>query len=398
MPMKDLYLDCFCGISGDMTVGALLDAGADEAYLRSVAASLNIAGVSLKVEKVTKKGIRATSFQVLTDTHAHQPHRHLSHIIDMIQGAVLDEKAKTAAVSTFELIGKAEAEVHGVPVEKVHFHEVGAVDSIMDIVLANAALANLGIGRIICSPLVAGSGTVACDHGVMPVPAPATALLLRGVPWNAGEVPCELVTPTGAALAKQWTEAFMPMPDMRTDAVGYGAGTRDLPDRANVLRVFVGEFLERLPALESIAVLETTIDDMNPELSALLLPILLQAGARDVFVAPVMAKKGRMAQHVTVLADPGKAASLARLVFQNSTTLGVRIREERRWALYRETCCVETPWGKVPVKTGLLQGETVVSSPEFEVCRALAEANALPVRTVYEAALAAALKGEFVDE
>lgn len=398
MPMKDLYLDCFCGISGDMTVGALLDAGADEAYLRAVAVSLPIEGVSLKVEKVTKKGIRATSFQVMMDTHAHQPHRHLSHIIDMIQGAALDAKAKAAAVSTFELIGEAEAEVHGVPVEKVHFHEVGAVDSIMDIVLANAALASLEIGRVICSPLVTGSGTVTCDHGVMPVPAPATALLLRGIPWSAGDVPCELVTPTGAALAKQWAEAFRPMPDMRTDAVGYGAGTRDLPDRANVLRVLVGEFLEHLPALESIAVLETTIDDMNPELSALLVPIVLQAGARDVFVAPVMAKKGRIAQHVTVLADPAKAAVMARLIFQNSTTLGVRVREERRWALPRETRCVETPWGKVPVKTGQLQGETVASSPEFEACRALAETNALSVRTVYEAALAAALKGEFVDE
>lgn len=396
--MKNLYLDCFCGISGDMTVAALLDAGADEAYLRSVAASLDIEGVSLKVEKVNKKGIQATRFQVLTDPHAHQPHRHLSHIIAMIQGTALDAKAKAAAVATFELIGRAEAEVHGVPVEKVHFHEVGAVDSIMDIVLANAALSTLGIDHVLCSPLVTGGGTVACDHGIMPVPAPATALLLRGIPWSAGDVPCELVTPTGAALAKQWSETFGPMPEMRTDIVGYGAGTRDLPDRANVLRVFIGEFQESLPALEPIAVLETTVDDMNPELTALLVPVLLQAGARDVFVTPVLAKKGRLAQHVTVLADPDKAGALVRLLFENSTSLGVRVREERRWALAREMRHVETPWGKVPVKVGMLQGETLVSSPEFESCRALAEANALPAKTVYEAALASALKGEYIHE
>lgn len=393
-----LYLDCFCGISGDMTVGALIDAGADVAYLESVAASLKLDGVRLGVEKVVKKGIRATWFRVLTDTHVHQPHRHLSHILEIINNAAMDEAAKKDACAAFELIGLAEAEVHGVPVEKVHFHEVGAIDSIMDIVLANAALHHLGVTQVCSSPLVTGSGTVTCDHGVMPVPAPATALLLRGIPWSAGDVPCELVTPTGAGLVKQWAGAFVPMPEINVDVIGYGAGTRDLPDRANVLRVFLGTATSVLPALEPISVLETTIDDMNPELTAMLAPVLLQAGARDVFVAPVMGKKGRMGQHLTVLADPEKAAALARVIFENSVSLGVRVREERRWALKRETRQVDTPWGRVRVKIGILGGTETTTSPEFEDCRALAEAHAKPVRVIYASALAAAVRGEYIHE
>ena len=393
-----LYLDCFCGISGDMAVGALIDAGADAAYLESVAASLNLDGVRLAVEKVVKKGIRATWFRVLTDSHVHQPHRHLSHVLEIINKASMDESAKKGASAAFELIGRAEAEVHGVPVEKVHFHEVGAIDSIMDIVLANAALHHLGITKVLASPLVTGSGTVTCDHGVMPVPAPATALLLRGIPWSAGDVPCELVTPTGAGLVKQWADAFVPIPEMNVEVIGYGAGTRDLPDRANVLRAFLGAQKGVLPALETIAVLETTIDDMNPELAAVLAPVLFEAGARDVFVAPVMGKKGRMAQHITVLADPEKAAMLARVVFENSVSLGVRVREERRWALGRETRQVNTPWGRVRIKIGILGGVETATSPEFEDCRALAEAHAKPVRVIYEFALAAAVRGEYVHE
>lgn len=396
--MKTLYLDCFCGISGDMTVGALIDAGADARHLLDVAASLGLEGVKLEVAKVDKKGIRATRFRVLTDPKVHQPHRHLSHVLTILRNAAVEEAVKDAAADAFKLIGLAEAEVHGVPLEKVHFHEVGAVDSIVDIVLANTALHSLGIKKVFCSTLVVGTGSVACDHGILPVPAPATALLLRGIPWRAGEVPYELVTPTGAALAKQWAAAFMPMPDMRVESVGYGAGTRELQDRANVLRVFVGEQPEQLPALEPISVLETTIDDMNPELTALLAPLLLEAGARDVFTAAVMGKKGRMAQHITVLSDPDKAGALARLIFANSVSLGVRVREERRWVLERETRHVNTPWGRVRVKIGLLEGAETAASPEFEDCRALAEANALPVRVIYASALAAAVRGEYVHE
>lgn len=396
--MKTLFLDCFCGISGDMTVGALIDAGADVAYLRSVADSLGLSGVDLKVDKVNKRGIQATWFQVLVDAGMPQPHRHLSHVVDIINKAAMDSVAKAQALAAFTHIGEAEAAVHGVPVEKVHFHEVGAVDSIMDIVLANAALQQLGIEQVFCSPLVVGSGTVTCDHGVMPVPAPATALLLRDIPWQAGDVACELVTPTGAALVKQWAKSFSPLASMTTRVVGYGAGTRDLPDRANVLRVFIGETTDGMACLEPVTILETTIDDANPEITALLIPILMQAGARDAYITPVLAKKGRLAQHLTVLTDREKVEALMHLLFTSSATLGVRIREELRRVLPREVRHVETPWGKVDVKVGILDGNINSAAPEFETCRVLADQHGIAVRTVYDHAMAAAAKGDFVHE
>jgi len=396
--MKTLYLDCFCGISGDMTVGALIDAGADKEYLLSVAASLNLDGVEVQADKVLKQGIQATRFQVLIDPETPQPHRHLRHVLEIIKNSALEEAAREKAAAVFERIAQAEATVHGVPVEKVHFHEVGALDSIMDILLANAALHNLGIEQVLCSPLITGGGTVTCAHGVMPVPAPATALLLKGIPWSAGDVQHELVTPTGAALAAEWATAFMSIPPMTTHAVGYGAGSRDLSDRANVLRVFVGEQVAAQPGLETVAVLETVVDDMNPELMALLTPELLQAGAREVFVAPVAVKKGRLGQQVTVLADTNKAWPLAQKIFTHSTSLGIRVREEQRWVLERVMRQVQTPWGRVGVKVGLLENRETTSSPEFEDCLALAKAHDIPARAVYEAALAAALKGEYSNE
>ncbi|MGI6139172.1 MAG: nickel pincer cofactor biosynthesis protein LarC [Candidatus Hydrogenedentes bacterium] len=395
---KDLYLDCFCGISGDMTVGALIDAGADPTYLLDVVASMNLSDASFDVDKVNKKGITATHFKVQVDPNAPQPHRHLSHIIKIIEETNLDDQAKAKAIATFERIGAAEASVHGIPVEKVHFHEVGAIDSIMDIVLANAALSNLNVGRVICSPLTVGSGTVKCDHGIMPVPAPATALLLSGIPWSAGDVAFELATPTGVALAKEWSESFGPAPEMTTDVVGYGAGTRDLSDRANVLRVFLGNFKPALPAMESITLLETNIDDMNPELLAQIPALLLEANAKDVFITPVLGKKGRLSHLMTVLTDEAHAASLARLLFENTSTLGIRTRQEQRWALTRKRTHVVTPWGSVPIKIGQLDGEDTSVSPEFEVCRNLAQSNKISVKTVYESALLAALKKEYRDD
>jgi len=397
-PMKTLYLDCFCGISGDMTVGALIDAGVEPAYLQTVASSLNLDGVKILADKVEKHGIQATQFQVVIDPDTVQPHRHLKHIIAIIQQADVTDLAKESSIAVFEKIAQAEASVHGLPVEKIHFHEVGALDSIMDIVLSNAALYSLGIERVLCSPLVTGTGTVACDHGVMPVPAPATALLLRDIPWSAGDIPCEQVTPTGAALAVAWADAFESMPSMTVHTIGYGAGSRDLPDRSNVLRVFIGESADKMPDTETIAVLETTVDDMNPELMALLTPALLHDGARDVLVAPVSVKKGRTAQHVTVLTDPGKAWQMAKIIFTYTTTLGVRVHEERRWVLKRELRHVATPWGRVTVKVGFWEDKETAVSPEFEECRTLAESWDTTARAVYEAALAAAIKGEYLHE
>lgn len=394
--MKTLYMDCFCGISGDMAAGALIDAGADATSIEDAVRSLPIEGVSVVVEQVIKRGIRSVSFRVVIDRDVKQPQRHLPHIIDIIHDASLPESVTQGSIQTFELLGAAEAEVHGIPIEKVHFHEVGAVDSIVDILAANLALHLLGIEEVLASRLVVGSGTVRCDHGVMPVPAPATAQLLRGIPWEAGDVAVEMVTPTGAALLRHWAAAFMPMPPMTVHALGYGAGTRDLSDRANVLRAFIGERNMPAPAAAPICVVETTIDDMNPELTALLIPAMIEAGARDAFITPVIAKKGRSAQCLTVLCDMDKTALIMRAIFAHSGTLGIRVREERRWTLERKIRCVATPWGTVDVKIGLFEGEVHSVAPEFESCRRAAEQHAVPVRRVYEKALTAALQGAFI--
>ncbi|MBM3290556.1 MAG: nickel pincer cofactor biosynthesis protein LarC, partial [Candidatus Hydrogenedentes bacterium] len=286
-------------------------------------------------------------------------------------------------------IAEAEAKVHGTTIEKVHFHEVGAIDSIIDVVGAHFCLRELGTARIGSSPLHVGAGTVTCAHGVMPVPAPATALLLEGVPCYGGEVQAELVTPTGAALLAQLASSFGPMPAMTIARTGYGSGTRDLPDRANVLRVIEGESAAT-QATETVTVIETNVDDMVPELLPVLIDEALKAGARDAFVTPVTGKKGRPGHLITVLCDPARVDELAAVVFRNSTTLGVRMRQEQRICLEREWKNVETPWGAVRVKTGRFGTEQTVASPEFEDCKNLAESAGVPVLHVYRAALAAA--------
>ena len=393
--MRTLYLDCFSGISGDMTVGALLDAGADFDALQQAIASLNITGFHIEAEKTVKRGIHATQFRVLQDPDTPQPLRHLRHVCEIIEGGKLPAPVQSAAIETFRLLAEAEASVHGATVEKVHFHEVGAIDSIVDIVAAQLALHALGVAHVVASPLHVGSGTVQCAHGILPVPAPATAALLKGKPVYGGEVAGELVTPTGAALIAQWVRAFGPAPPMTIAAIGYGSGTRDLPDRSNVLRVFLGETEADAPGFEPITVIEANIDDMTGELIPPLVAALLQGGARDAFVTPILAKKGRPAYVVSVLCDAPDVPPLTRILFEHSTTLGLRMREERRIVLERRFENVGTPWGLVRVKIGLLDASSGQVAPEFEECRALAEAAGVPVRRVYEAALAAAIKGEW---
>ncbi len=394
--MKTLYLDCFCGISGDMTVGALIDAGADSGIIADAVRALPLKGVEAQTTRVSKRGVQAAQFQVIIDNCVQQPHRHLPDILEIIHNTDLPEPVRQGAAGVFEILGAAEAQVHGVPIDSVHFHEVGAVDSIVDILMANLALHLLEVEEVLSSRLVVGSGTVCCDHGVMPVPAPATALLLRGIPWEAGEIAMEMVTPTGAALAKHWARDFTPMPLMTVEAVGHGAGTRELPDRANVLRVFIGEKSRTLPALTPISVVETVIDDMNPEFTALLIPAVMEAGARDAYITPVIGKKGRSAQQLTALCDRERIEPVMRAIFAHSGTLGIRVREERRWTLGREIHCVTTPWGEVEVKIGLLDGEIHSVAPEFESCRRLAMRHSVPPRRIYETALAAALQGVFL--
>lgn len=398
--MKTLYIDCFCGISGDMTVAALLDAGAPADKIVAAINAMGLEGVSVKAESVVKTGIHATRFVVDIDHHGHHHHhhRHLSDITALINASSLPDQVKNNSIRTFTILGEAEAQVHGTTIDKIHFHEVGAADSIADIVAANLALYELGIEHVICSPIITGSGTIKCDHGVMPVPAPATALLLNGMPSNAGDIPTELATPTGVALAKCWAARFGTMPDMTTSAVGYGAGTREFPDRANVLRVFVGEIHESSTHQETICVLETLIDDMNPEFTALLIPKVIQAGARDAFITPVIAKKGRAAHCLTVLCEKQHTETVIKVVFDNSTTLGIRMREEMRCILKRTTKKVKTAWGAVEVKIGILEDAIHNIAPEFESCCKLAEQHQIPPRKVYDAAFAAAQEGNFFDE
>ncbi len=399
--MKTLYLDCFSGISGDMTVGALLDAGADFAALRDGLMSLGVPGFRVEAEKVVKRGIAATQFHVIVDPDAPKPHRHLHHIEDIITNAPLPEAARAGALKTFRLLAEAEAAVHGIPVAKVHFHEVGAIDSIVDIIGANLALHLLGIERVFASPVHVGGGTIHCDHGVMPVPAPATAMLLRGCPMIGDDLDAELATPTGAALAVSWTENFGPMPAMTATAVGHGAGGRDLPDRANVLRVIIGETADEAVAptgpAESVTVIEAVVDDMSGELLAPALDALLAAGARDAFLTSVLEKKGRPAYLVTVLCDAEQLSGMTRTLFEHTTTLGVRYREERRTTLERAWRSVPTAYGAVRVKIGFLDGVSTVFHPEYEDCRARAAEHAVPVRRVAEAAQAAAIEGRWCD-
>ncbi|MCX5758655.1 MAG: nickel pincer cofactor biosynthesis protein LarC [Candidatus Hydrogenedentes bacterium] len=394
--MKVLYFDCACGASGDMIVGALLDAGVDLASLRLALESLKVQDLSVAAEKVIKHGIAATQFRV----HAHHDHEHrgLADIVAIITGSSLPEPVKRASIETFERMAQCEATIHGATVDDVHFHEVGALDSIADIVGAHWAMHALAVERVVASPLNLGSGSIQMAHGVVPVPAPATAALLHGAPCYGSDAPGELVSPTGAALISQFAQFYGPVPAMRIAATGYGSGSRDLPGRANVLRVLVGESTDTsrdgLPDFESITVVEANIDDMNPELFPAVISDVLAKGARDAFLTPILGKKGRPAYLITVLCDEEKLAEIVPAIFFGSTTFGVRVRQERRICLEREFRLVQTPWGAVQIKVGRY-GDTIASlSPEFDDCRRLAEANGVSVLGVYELAHAAAIKGE----
>lgn len=394
--MNVVYVDASMGASGDMIVGALLDLGADFEALQQALTSLGVEGYQLHARSVTKGGIAATQFTVELDPGIRQPHRHLRHVVEIIESGSLPEAVKAASIETFERIAEAEARVHGTTIEKVHFHEVGAVDSIVDVVGAHWARHALGIERFYVSPLHVGAGTIECAHGTMPVPAPATALLLEGAPCYGGDVQTELVTPTGAALLTQWAEAFGPMPMMQIGATGYGSGTKDVPGRANVLRMLRGQ-MSGSEETTPITVIETTIDDMTPELLAPALAAALEAGARDAFIAPVFGKKGRPAHLITLLCGAAQISDMVGLLFRHTSTFGVRMRTEERVCLERDWREVTTPWGPVRIKMGYRGGEIIRRAPEFEDCRVLAEEKGVAVTAVYEAALAAAVKGELTD-
>lgn len=382
--MKIAYFDAFSGIAGDMTVGALIDAGADAAALFAGLDSLGT-GARFRAERVKKKGIMGTQFTV--EHEDQKKHRHLPHIVKMIEAAELPERAKRRAVGIFEVLGEAEAQVHGVSIEKVHFHEVGAVDSICDIVGAALGLELLGVEEVYVSAINTGSGTVEADHGVMPVPTPATALLLAGKPVYASGPVTELTTPTGAAIAAALGAGFGAPPAMVIEKTGFGSGTKEFPGQANLLRVLIGE---RSGASEAtvIRVLEANVDDSTPEVLGYAMERLLAEGALDVTLQPVYMKKQRPGTLVQVLARPEDQERLAAVLLRETSTLGIRISEAERRVAARAHVDVETEYGRVRMK---VSGGG--AAPEFEDCRRLAESTGQPLKEIFAAATAVYRKG-----
>jgi pyridinium-3,5-bisthiocarboxylic acid mononucleotide nickel chelatase len=371
------YLDAFSGLAGDMLVGAFADAGADRDAISQALAGVATGG-TIEWDRVERRGMSATKFRVVIrepPTEARK-HCHLSAIVKMIQAADLPDTVKTTSERVFRVLGEAEATVHGMSVEKVHFHEVGAVDSISDIVGACLALDLLGIDKLYCSAVNVGSGTVNTEHGILPVPAPATARLLRDKPIYARGPAMELTTPTGAAFAAALAESFGAMPPMRVKSIGYGAGDRDFSEHANVLRVMVGE-PSGAPESTTVSVIEANIDDASPQVVAYAIEKLIEAGALDATVIPAQMKKGRAGVLLQVIAAPEKREELIAVMFRETTTLGVRFSSAERRVQAREWVEVRTKHGVVRVKTSH-EG----FAPEYEDARRIAAESGIPLKQV----------------
>jgi uncharacterized protein (TIGR00299 family) protein len=415
--MRIAYLDCFSGISGDMFLGALIDAGVSPKLLEDAVTSLDI-GARLEVKRVERSGISAAKVDVFAhgekdlprevfweekkrehlhkhahdESHHHDHGRGLKEIRQIIGKAAISQSAKGTAMRVFEALGAAEAKIHNVSIDVVHFHEVGAVDATVDIVCAAVGAEALAVDEWVCSPLNVGGGTVKCAHGTLPVPAPATVELLQEAHLYSSGPQVELVTPTGAAIVKTLVSRFSSFPAMRVEGTGYGAGSRELREHPNVLRLTIGEALEQTqPAAtaeaETITVLEANLDDLNPQVVAYAIEQMLAAGALDVFCVPAQMKKGRPGTLVTVLCKPPDADRMAKIIFAETTTLGVRRRDEQRLVLSRRWEKVETDWGPVRIKIGSMNGTIANCAPEYEDCRAVAEKHHVPLKTVIQESL-----------
>lgn len=395
--MKTIYFDCFAGASGDMLLGAMLDLGLPLETLTAEIAKLELGPCGINAHKTVKCGISATQFRVKSPEAEHADHNHpsthgrpLSGIEKIIKNAPIQSGAKAAALKAFRRLGEVEAGIHNVPVESVHFHEVGAVDSIIDITGFFLALDILGVERVLASPLPVGRGFTGGAHGKMPVPAPATAKLLQGVPVLDNGLQGEVLTPTGALLLSESAEAFGPMPTMTITAVGHGSGEMDQPV-PNIVRAFLGEGTALSSAHpNTISVLETNIDDMNPETYPYVLDGAMKQGALDAFLVPTVGKKGRPASLLTLLCPVDKQEALIAYLMRETTTLGVRHRQTSRVTAERDWLEVETPWGRVRVKRAHFEGAVVNCAPEYEDCRKLAESSGAPLKEIISAAAAAA--------
>jgi len=458
--MRIAYLDCFSGISGDMFLGALVDAGVSPKLLEETVAALNLEA-RLEISRVNRSGISAIKVDVYAggekdlpreayweqQSHGHSHHEHnraehgrqhhrehshegepvqllehnyplqsespsragtpaphnhshgrgLTEIRGIIRKATISESAKTTAIAIFQALGKAEAKIHNTDVESIHFHEVGAIDALVDIVCAAVGAEALGVHEIVCSPLNVGGGTVKCAHGTFPVPAPATVELLKNAPVYASGIQAELVTPNGAAIVKTLVKRFAPFPRMTIEKAGYGAGTRDFDGHANVLRLTVGETLSEAAAKssrETISVLEANLDDLNPQVFGYVMDRLLEEGALDVFGMPVQMKKNRPGMLLTVLCKPEHVAKLTDLIFAETTTLGIRQREEQRQVLARKWITVATRWGDVRMKVASMNGTVTNCAPEYEDCRRLAAEHHVALKIVMQEAVQSYLRSE----
>jgi uncharacterized protein (TIGR00299 family) protein len=445
--MRIAYLECFSGMSGDMFLGALVDAGVPPRVLEDSVAALGV-GARLEISRVVRSGISATKVDVWVDgekdlpreeywaqqnmapapahshhghghdhdhhhgeehhghshsdsgngpragapaphEHSHQHSRGLVEIRKIIGKASISSAAKKTAISMFEALGAAEAKIHATPVESIHFHEVGAVDAIVDIVCAAVGIEALGVDEIVCSPLNVGGGTVKCAHGTFPVPAPATVELLKDAPVYSSGIPAELVTPTGAAIVKTLARRFAAFPEMKIEKSAYGAGSRDFPGHPNVVRLTIGEAASSLAvktASDTVTVLEANLDDLNPQVFGYVMDRLFEEGALDAFGMPVQMKKNRPGTLLTVLCKPEDASKLTQLIFTETTTLGVRRRDETRQTLARRWENVCTEWGEVRIKIASMNGTVTNYAPEYEDCRRIAAEHRVPLKTVMQEA------------
>jgi uncharacterized protein (TIGR00299 family) protein len=388
---KIAYLDCSSGISGDMLLAALLDAGLERDLLLNELRKLPLAGYEFRCARVLRGSLTGT--QVEIDVPQPQPERHLGEIRQLLEGSALTEAVRTQALKMFERLAEVEGKLHGKPATEIHFHEVGAVDAILDIVGACVGLELLEIDELSCSPLNVGGGQVETAHGTLPVPAPATAELLKGAPIYSSGVEGELVTPTGAVIVATLASSFGPMPPIKVARIGYGAGSRDYSGHPNIARLFVGERAEVSDSeprvtnrVNVVTVIEANVDDMSPQLYGYLVERALDAGALDITCSSIQMKKNRPGLEISVLCVPERAEGLAQLLFEETTTIGLRIHEAGRLVLDREVVKVETPYGTVRVKIAKRAGKVINVSPEYEDCQRLAAEKSVPLKQVILAA------------
>ncbi len=390
--MKVLYYDCFSGISGDMHLGAMIDLGVDPELLLEQLSRMDLAGYELKITRDERKGISGTKVDVVIDEithdhgHGHHHHRNLEDISQIIQLSGLSPAVKERSIRMFRKLAEVEGKIHNQPIDKVHFHEVGAIDSIVDIVGAAICIETIAPDMIMSSAVELGGGFVKCEHGTFPVPAPATAEILAGIPVKSGAAPYEMTTPTGALILACNADRFGPMDGLRVSKIAYGIGNRDM-DIPNVLRVYLAAsagHAEGSPETRKALVMECNIDDMNPEMYGYVMEMLFGLGADDVFITPVMMKKARPASKLTVLCSPDKKQTMTETLLTHTTSLGVRSYEVDKTMLEREFTRIRTKYGDVTIKTAIYRGKHLKSKPEYEDCIRLAKEHGIPVQKIYE--------------